>query len=79
MKRTTVMLPEDLKLKAEKRAEKMGISLGELIRLSLETQVRKKTDTVGDDPFLSDNAVFSGDVPDDLSLNHDKYLYGDKE
>ena len=42
MKRTTVMLPEDLKLKAEKRAEKMGISLGELIRLSLETQVRKK-------------------------------------
>jgi len=79
MKRTTVMLPGDLKLKAEKRAEKMGISLGELIRLSLKTQVGNKTDAVQDDPFLSDNAVFSGDVPDDLSLNHDKYLYGDKE
>lgn len=79
MKRTTVMLPVDLKLKAEKRAEKMGISLGELIRLSLKTQVGKKTNVAQDDPFLSDNAVFSGDVPDDLSLNHDKYLYGDKE
>ena len=79
MKRTTVMLPGDLKLKAEKRAEKMGISLGELIRLSLKTQVGKKTDAVQDDPFLSDKAVFSGDVPDDLSLKHDKYLYGDKE
>ena len=79
MKRTTVMLPGDLKLKSEKRAEKMVISLGDLIRLSLKTQVGTKTDTVQDDPFLSDNAVFSGDVPDDLSLNHDKYLYGDKE
>lgn len=79
MERTTIMLPGDLKLKAERKAEKMGISLGELIRLSLKTQVGKKTDTVEDDPFLSDNAVFSGDVPDDLSLNHDKYLYGDKE
>jgi hypothetical protein len=79
MKRTTIMLPVDLKLKAERKAEKMGISLGELIRLSLKTQVGKKIDTVQDDPFLSDNAVFSGNVPDDLSLNHDKYLYGDKE
>lgn len=79
MKRTTIMLPVDLKLKAEKKAENMGISLGELIRLSLKTQVGKKTDTVQDDPFLSDDAVFSGDAPDDFSRNHDKYLYGDKE
>ena len=79
MKRTTIMLPGDLKLKAERKAEKMGISLGELIRLSLKIQVGKKIDMVQDDPFLSDNAVFSGKIPDDLSLNHDKYLYGDKE
>ncbi len=79
MKRTTIMLPGDLKLKAERKAEKMGISLGELIRLSLKTQVGKKADSIEDDPFLSDDALFGEDVPDDLSLNHDKYLYGNKE
>ncbi len=79
MNRTTVMLPGDLKLKAKKTAENMGISLGELIRLSLKIQVGKKTDILQDDPFISDNAVFSGDIPKDLSLNHDRYLYGDNE
>ena len=79
MKRTTVMLPEDLKLKAEKRAEKMGISLGEFIRLSLEAQIRLKKDESQDDFFLSDDAIFSGDVPVDISVNHDKYLYGEKK
>ena len=79
MDRTTVMLPGDLKLKAKRKAANMGISLGELIRVSLKTQIEEKTDTLQDDPFLSDNSVFSGNVPDDLSLNHDKYLYGDNE
>jgi len=79
MNRTTVMLPGDLKLKAKRTAENMGISLGELIRLSLKIQVEEKTDIVQDDPFLSDNAVFSEEVPNDLSLNHDRYLYGDNE
>ena len=79
MNRTTVMLPGDLKLKAKKTAENMGISLGELIRVSLKIQIGKKTDTVQDDPFLSDTAVFNGHIPNDISVNHDRYLYGENE
>ena len=37
MERTTILLPADLKLMAEKTARKNGISLGELIRETLET------------------------------------------
>ena len=29
------------------------------------------------DPFISDDAVFSGDAPKDLAANHDVYLYGE--
>lgn len=79
MNRTTVMLPGDLKLKAKRTAANMGISLGELIRLSLKIEVEGKADIVQDDSFLSDKAVFSEEVPNDLSLNHDRYLYGDSE
>ncbi len=79
MNRTTVMLPGDLKLKAKKTAENMGISLGELIRLSLKIQIGKKKDPVQNDPFLSDTAVFNGHNPNDISINHDIYLYGDNE
>lgn len=79
MNRTTVMLPGDLKLKAKRTAENMGISLGELIRLSLKIQIGAKNDIKQDDPFLSDIEVFSGPIPDDFSLNHDKYLYGDND
>ena len=79
MNRTTVMLPGDLKLKAKRTAENMGISLGELIRLSLKMQIGTQKDIKHDDTFLSDTEVFNGPVPDDFSLNHDKYLYGDNE
>ena len=77
MTRTTVMMPEDLKIRAARRANAVGISLGEFIRESLEKALR--TNPVGslDDPFLNDNAVFGGDTPVDLALDHDKYLYED--
>ena len=40
MKRTTIMLPEELKNQAERSAASMGISLGELIRESLEARLK---------------------------------------
>ncbi len=77
MKRTTVMIPEDLKIRAAKRANSYGISLGGFIRESLERALKSETAGSLDDPFLSDNAIFEGDTPLDLAQNHDKYLYGD--
>jgi len=71
MMRTAIMLPDHLKLKAEKLAASPSISLGELIRESLE----EKLATKNEDPFFSDTDFYIGQVESDLSKNHDKYLY----
>ena len=77
MKRTTVMIPEDLKNRASKRAISTGISLGGFIRESLERALRADIAEMHDDPFLTDNTVYEGNTEVDLAQNHDKYLYGD--
>ncbi len=79
MKRTTIMLPDGLKMRAMKRAEIMGLSLGGFIREALEkilqTPDAKQSD---DDPFFADDVVFQGKIPKDLALNHDDHLYEDR-
>ena len=77
MKRTTVMILEDLKIRAARRAKAVGISLGEFIRESLEKALKSNPAGFLDDPFLNDNAVFEGESPVNLALDHDKYLYED--
>lgn len=75
MKRTTVMLPPDLKHRAEYLAREEGISLAELVREALEARLAQGLQR---DPFFSDHNVFGGtDIPEDLAENHDKYLYDD--
>ena len=78
MKRTTIMLPPELKDLAEKRARKLGVSMGELIRWSLGAFLERPEELGADDSFLCDDAVFEGEVPADLSEKHDDYLYGDE-
>lgn len=78
MHRTTILLEDNLRHQAGVRARQMGISLGELIRLSLKSvlgQADNKKERV--DSLFADRAVFAGDVPADLALHHDDYLYGD--
>ena len=79
MKRTTVMIPDELKIRATRRASSEGLSLGGFIRESLEKAL--KTDAAGtvDDPFLTDNAVYEGETEVDLATNHDTYLYGEEQ
>ena len=79
MKRTTIMLPDDLKMQAYNRARVMGISLGELIRKSLETILSQRDEEKPtEDSLFADNAVYEGKAPKYLSRNHDKYLYREK-
>ena len=77
MFRTTIMLPLELKLKAEEKALQLRISLGEYIRKALRDslfgEIKGKTMK---DAFLSDRAVYSGHAPKDLAKRHDDYLYG---
>jgi hypothetical protein len=71
------MLPLELKEKAMRRARERGISLGEFLRESLELALNSgASKNRKDDPLFADRAVFDGDVPSDLSENHDRYLYG---
>ena len=76
MKRTTVMIPDDLKIRAARRAESLGISFGEFIRDSLEKNLKSNVAVALDDPYITDREVYKGDTPTDLAQNHDKYLYG---
>ena len=76
MKRTTVMIPEDLKIRATRKAYAEGISLGGFIRESLEKALRSDENELIEDPYMSDDSVYEGDIPADLAKNHDEYLYG---
>ncbi len=79
MKRTTVMLPDALKLRASRKASEVGISLGELIRQSLASVVRdKKSGSHHSDPLFSDLRTYTGKAPKDLAGEHDRYLYGEE-
>ena len=78
MKRTTVMIPEDLKTRAAQRANSTGLSLGAFIRESLERALKSDTSSAIDDPLFMDNVVHAGDTEIDLSQNHDEYLYEDE-
>lgn len=74
MHRTTVMLSSNLRNRARAFASKMGISVGKLIRESLEEKLhlsrRKKLKA---DPFFGDVNYFNGSIQTDLSVNHDEF------
>jgi len=75
MKRTTIMLPEDLKVQAEKAARKSRVSWGQFIRVSIEKAVRRVIKSGHEDPFFADKTVWKGAAPRDGALRHDKYVY----
>jgi len=78
MKRTTVMLPESLRSRALSRAKQKGISLGELIRDSLDAALPAATYDADRDP-LFDEVVYDGPGPDDVASRHDDYLYDEEK
>ena len=78
MKRTTIMLPEDLRIRASVEANRLGVSLGEFIRKSILTCLCRTKGGVSIDSFFADKVVFKGPSPKDGARNHDRYLYGEK-
>jgi hypothetical protein len=75
MIRTTILLPGELKTRAERHARAHGTSLGQLIRQALEITLREADKP---DALFSDDEPFDGDAPADLASEHDRYLYGRK-
>ena len=70
------MLPLDLKHRSQAHAQRMGVSLGELIRESLEATLRGDAGEVREDALFTDTATLDGSLEGDLSEHHDQYLYG---
>lgn len=67
-----VPFPDDLRQQAELAARERGISLDEFVRRCVSETVMHP---VAGDPLFADGAVFSGEAPQDLAANHDRYLY----
>jgi len=73
MQRTTIMLPPDLRRKADREAKALGISLSELIRRRLAGNAESKSD---ERPRFFSRKAWQGAGPSDTAGNHDQYLYG---
>lgn len=73
MHRTTILLPDELRRRADREAKALGISLSELIRRRLAAD----TETVEKDrPNFFARQPWTGLGPSDTAANHDAYLYG---
>jgi hypothetical protein len=78
MHRTTILLPEDLRAKAETAARQRGITLSELIRRLLAGAVHGKNSSRRDaDPLFRPRRLMVHPNPPDIAANHDEYLYPD--
>jgi hypothetical protein len=78
MKRTTIMLPEGLRRRALSRARQKGVSLGELIRDSLDAALPAVAYDAEHDPLFED-VIYDGPAPADGSSKHDKYIYDEEK
>lgn len=76
MARTTVVLPEELKLRARERARRDGIPFAELVRQALESRLATPVGRAEEDALFGDIPIFEGPVPPTLSEDHDVELYG---
>lgn len=75
MKRTTVMLPADLRRRAFRRAKEQGVSFGVVVRDSLDAALPALEGIGSDDPLFADGAVWCGRAPHALAREHDRFLY----
>lgn len=73
------MLPETLYERALRRAREKGVSLGQLIRDCLTSELLDERVGSGGDSLLRDTAVYRGAAPKDTAEEHDRYLYGEPE
>lgn len=81
--RTTIILPETIKLRAVGRAREQGISFGEFVRKAVENELtivpqKKRLNLKGKktgDPFWDNLVTYDSDGPTDVSERVDDYLF----
>jgi hypothetical protein len=74
MHRTTILLPQELRRRADREAKSLGISLSELIRRRLAGD--DKVSAEAKRPQFFARQPWTGPGPSDTSVRHDEYLYG---
>ncbi len=76
LKRTQMYFPEDIIIELKKKASKEKTTIANIVRVAVSELLKKeKAKNWEKDPLW--NIVGSGISKDgDLSVNHDKYLYG---
>jgi len=75
MRRTSILLPQALRNRADRHARRLGISFGELVRRALADLLDESEQPAGRDAFFADGTVHTGDVPPGASSHHDDHLY----
>lgn len=85
MEQVTLKIPDNysnkLKLFAQCQNQTIEEVIMDIIHKAVETakiDMTSENDCQKADPLFADDEVFAGEVPDDLSLKHDDYLYGEK-
>jgi hypothetical protein len=73
MHRTTILLPNELRRRADREAKALGISLSELIRRRLASDDGPSNP---ERPRFFARQPWTGPGPVDTAANHDTYLYG---
>jgi hypothetical protein len=77
MTRTTILLPTSLRNAAIRQARRQGVSMGALIRQSLERTVSAEV-APDEDAFLADRRVARRRSPGNVAAEHDRHLYGNR-
>jgi hypothetical protein len=82
MTRTQVYLDDNAYIQAQLLARQMSVPTAALIRKYVNQGIKNdlgKRETVRDSLMRIAKHAYKGkDAPNDLSINHDDYLYGDK-
>lgn len=75
LKKTTILIPDELRNHARKVARFLGISFGELARNAIAEYLKKPLDLKREDPFFADDSVYEGSVPYNGSATYEDSLY----
>jgi predicted DNA-binding protein len=75
VQRTSILLPLELRSRANRQASRLGISFGELVRRALADLLDEVEQDGARDAFFADGAVYSGEIPSGASIHHDEHLY----
>lgn len=76
MKKTTILIPEELRYRADRKADQMGISFGQLAREAIDKYLQSNNDSdPSKDPFFADRDFYEGRAPRDASVTYEESLY----